>query len=94
MQIKCTGQDLSAILIALDFAVCMWIGQYDNIEEVMRWNKDVEPADIAGSVRPLIHRARNAAFLEPMYIGYYGSFESIRLIAGHKACRHASNLHG
>ena len=74
MQIKCTDQDLSATLIALDFAIRMWIGQYDKIEEVMRWNKDVDSIDVAGSVRPLIHRARNAVFPELTHIGYYGSF--------------------
>lgn len=75
MEIKCTGQELGSIITALDFAVRMWIGQYDHIEDVIRWNKDAEAVwDMEEFVRPILLDARNLVFPELKDFSYYGSY--------------------
>lgn len=63
MEIKCTEEELWKIQTALDFYVRMQIGQYDNIEDYMRWNKVVDRVDhVSDQVTGLLLIARNTVF--------------------------------
>lgn len=77
MRINLEYQDsdkLGMIITALDFSVRMWIGQYDNIEDIMRWHKEVTAeSGIDDEVGHMLLKVRNVVFPEIADYGYYGS---------------------
>ena len=80
MKIICSETELGMIQPALDVYMRMQIGQYDNIEEYMRWNKDITQIDnVSDQVEGLLLLARDTVFPKlnhglPGTVGLSGSY--------------------